>query len=126
MFDNIGRKIKSLASILCWIGIIAWIICGICIVLINKRLIAVGFLVMLLGPITSWLASFLLYGFGELIDKTDEIAKNTAAYLPRPKASAQSEEARVRQKKVCTGCGNEIEPDAKFCVVCGKEVRNVL
>lgn len=33
MFNNIGRKIKTLAKVLCWLGIIASVISGIAMVL---------------------------------------------------------------------------------------------
>ena len=30
MFNNIGHKIQVLAKVLCWIGIICWVITGAC------------------------------------------------------------------------------------------------
>lgn len=75
MFQNISDKIKTLAIVCTVIGILGSIIGGI--VLCTVDLIAVGIIVMLLGSIFSWIASFVLYGFGELIEKTCEIAKNT-------------------------------------------------
>ena len=75
MFENIGSKIKTLATVSTFIGILGSIIGGI--VLCTVDLIGVGIMVMLLGGIFSWIASFVLYGFGELIEKACEIAKNT-------------------------------------------------
>ena len=37
----------------------------------------VGILVIAIGSLFSWVGSFCLYGFGELIEKTTEIAENT-------------------------------------------------
>lgn len=74
MFDNIGGKIKIFAKIVCWIGIIASIISGFALISMSDVL---GVLTMIIGPIASWLGSFTLYGFGELIEKTAEIAENT-------------------------------------------------
>jgi hypothetical protein len=35
---------------------------------------------MALGSLISWISSLALYGFGELIEKTAEIARNTAPH----------------------------------------------
>ncbi len=72
MFTNIGAKIMTLALALCWFGIFASIAIGV-IVLAKTELIFVGILLMLFGPFLSWISSFLLYGFGQLIDNSDRI-----------------------------------------------------
>ena len=96
MFRNIGKKIKGLASVLFWIQAIVWILAGIGIIIFSivgvnfmSRIglsggigIALGIIVGLLfaglGFLLAWLSQFILYGFGELIDKTAETEKNTA------------------------------------------------
>lgn len=87
MFNNIGRKIKVLASIIAWIGIIASIIVGVNFIVqstddifadIPYTLITLGIGIMIVGSLLSWLSSFLLYGFGELIENSAIIAKNTS------------------------------------------------
>ncbi len=65
MFDEIGSKIMALAKILCFIGIAASVIVGIAIV--NKDL-AQALTIIGAGSVGSWVGTFLLYGFGELID----------------------------------------------------------
>ena len=45
MFDNIGRKIKALASIISWIGIIASILIGIIVMASAEELIFLGFII---------------------------------------------------------------------------------
>lgn len=72
MFDNIGRKIKDVAQIVTWIGIVASIIGGIIITSTLKS--PIGILVMIVGPLISWLSSLTLYGLGQLIENTDIIA----------------------------------------------------
>ena len=69
MFDNIGKKIKVVASIYCWIGIIASIILGILVISEGEDLI--GWVVIVAGSLFSWISSFALYGFGQLIDNSD-------------------------------------------------------
>ena len=87
MFSNIGRKIKITAKVLCWIEIIVSVAGGV-------GMIAAGFSGMwtqmgsivtilggigasLLGSLLSWVGSFFMVGFGELIENTAEIAANT-------------------------------------------------
>ena len=71
MFDNIGAKIKKLAEIITIGGIIVSV--GIGTMNENFR----GIVIALLGSLVSWISSFLLYGFGELIEKVTAIEKNT-------------------------------------------------
>ena len=73
MFDNIGEKIKTLAKVLCWIGIIASVVGAIALWAQNSRYyntIALGFGVLIGGAVGSWIGSFFMYGFGELIEET--------------------------------------------------------
>lgn len=85
MFDNIGKKIKSLASILCWVGIIASVITAIIMFIMVEEgpysteglFMGLGFAFLIIGPLSAWASSFFMYGFGELIDKTCDIERNT-------------------------------------------------
>lgn len=80
LFNNIGGKIKMLAQITCWIGIVGSIIAGIVLLVEDGgygELIVPGILVAVGGSLLSWCGSFVLYGFGELIENTSEIAQNT-------------------------------------------------
>lgn len=82
MFKNIGKKIKTLAKVLCWVGIIAYAIAAIIMIAIGANgdsgaMIAYGVAVLIVGPLSAWIGSFFLYGFGELVDKAIDIEKNT-------------------------------------------------
>ena len=72
MFEDIGNKIKTLAAVICALGVIASVIIG---VSLSKGSVAIGFFIILFGIIISWCGTFLLYGFGELIDQTRQINK---------------------------------------------------
>ncbi len=100
MFQNIGGKIKVLAQILCWIGILlSAIIAVFCIVVSIVFLYTEdvetapsayilflrGILLLILGPLFSWIGSFLLYGYGDLIANTAEIAQQIKT-VPIPAA----------------------------------------
>lgn len=78
MFENIGSKIKTLAKVICWAGIIISVIVGI-VMLVSGGDVGsgVGLVVIIVGCLGSWIGSFFTYGFGELIEKTTEIAENT-------------------------------------------------
>ena len=74
MFNNIGGKIKTLATIITWIGIVCSVIAGFSLMLANESLILLGVLIAVLGSLGSWISSFLIYGFGQLIENSDKIA----------------------------------------------------
>lgn len=74
MFENIGSKIKGLASVLRWIGIGASILAGLIMFETDDDLFGWGFLTMIVGPLMTLFSSFLLYGFGELVENSAIIA----------------------------------------------------
>lgn len=78
MYKEIGKKIKKLAIVIFVLEAIVFFIGGIFLMAINNDLFLVGILMMIIGPLLAWVSSFILYGFGELIDKTSEIANNTS------------------------------------------------
>ena len=73
MFHNIGKKIQILAILCtilgCLISVAGAIACW-CL-----KLIWEGFLVLIGGCLLSWVGSFILYGFGELIVQTTNAAE---------------------------------------------------
>ncbi len=82
MFANIGKKIKLTAKIACWITMATSFIGGISWFIYNcvegeDELILVSLIVPIVAPFLCWIGSFVMYGFGELIEKSTEIAENT-------------------------------------------------
>ena len=79
MFHNIGGKIKVVAAVFCWIGIIASVLFGAFIMFTARmsnemvRFVVFGPVVGVAGSLLSWIMSFGLYGFGQLIENTDII-----------------------------------------------------
>ena len=86
MFDNIGRKIKTLAQVVCWIGIIGSVISGIVMMANDEDLAFLGFMIMVIGSLVSWVSSFTLYGFGQLIENTDQLVLNAEKPYSNKKA----------------------------------------
>ena len=76
MFENVGRKIKSVARILCWTGTAITMLFG-CLLGFGSGFAILGVVLLIFGPVGSWIGASILYGFGELIEKTTEIAENT-------------------------------------------------
>ena len=93
MFDNIGGKIKGLAKSVCWFGIVVCVITGISMMAYktgnpynNYPLLWPGVEVAVLGSLLSWVGSFALYGFGELIENSriirDELLSKQGGACP--------------------------------------------
>lgn len=93
MFKNMGRKIKILAKITCWIKIIFVVGFGIALmradltspanpvtdstipvyltVIASTSQMVLGILTIVIGVLVSWISSFKLYGFGVLVENSD-------------------------------------------------------
>ena len=80
MFKNIGKKIKLFAVVSVYISLAIFLWLGIYIML-EYKMYVVGIITIILGVLASWISQFLLYGFGELVDKTTEIANNSTIQL---------------------------------------------
>ena len=84
MYNNIAGKIKLLAKIGFIVETIAIVIAGIGILLTDDEVINIltGVLVMAMGPIAAWASSWVLYGFGELIENTAKLVSNNKTNSP--------------------------------------------
>lgn len=80
MFKNIGGKIKGLAKVICIVGIAISVVAGIGMIGsgYNNAMVGMGLPVMIVGSLVSWIGSFFVYGFGELIENTTVIAELAA------------------------------------------------
>ena len=81
MYNNIGKKIKSLARIIAYGGIFFSCLIG---VALSLGFLAddnfsgsslIGIAIAFVGSFICWLSGFFTYGFGELVDQTTEINK---------------------------------------------------
>jgi len=110
MYDNIGAKIKVLAQIIAWIGIAGSVIAGFVLMAQGDAGVLIGFIVLIVGALTSWISSWFMYGFGELIEKTTEIAKNTSF----------ADSGQKKSFAMTCKCGTKNEDGMKFCQNCGE------
>ena len=81
IFENIGKKIQQMATIFFWIGTIG---CSILALIIagsvrggSATLVIRGLISSVLLLLAAWAASFLMFGFGKLVE-TNEILANEA------------------------------------------------
>ena len=79
MFTNIGGKIKLLAKILCWTGIILSIITAIVLFVLDSvynmggLFVLIGFAVIIVGCLLAWVCSWLTYSWGETVENVQAI-----------------------------------------------------
>ena len=97
MYENIGKKIKGLAKAIFVVEAIAAVITGNALMAADDDLILYGLLVMVVGPIVAWVSSWLLYGFGELIDMASDIERNTRGGERKSEAQAKVDSERVNK-----------------------------
>ena len=108
MYDNIGGKIKGLAKATFIVEAIAAVITGI--VLWCKTEEGLCALILFCGPIVAWISSWLLYGFGESIDKLCDIEQNTRGGQSKTKIEGTAKRA---EKEAAEKSKREAEEKAK-------------
>lgn len=101
-FDNIGNKLKKLAKISFIIQSIFFLVVA---VLLGLSLgAAVGLLIALLVAaffiFTSWIICSVLYGFGEIVERSTEIAYNTSFLSPHQEKKKTFKEAFKSAEKI--------------------------
>ena len=134
MFRNIGKKIKIFAMVLTGIGIAASCISGIAVMFFLSRYsvqVVPGLLIIIFGSFFSWLSSFFMYGFGQLIDNTDILVqqgKNGSApsnnyNVPYKNANMSTatnvSESPLADGSYCPHCNNKIiVPEGVHSAIC--------
>ena len=74
MYDNISEKIKSLAGATFALGAFMSIILGVWLISIEHTItVPLGIIIIVVGPVASWASSWMIYGFGELIENTSDL-----------------------------------------------------
>lgn len=142
MFSNIGNKIRVLAKVICIIGMVLAGIVGLIIMIsgfamLGNRyttgagvgLIIGGLVYAAIGALFSWIGSFVLYGYGQLILSTQNLEKQfcetstDSTFTPmQPDANVFGNVAPVHQAPAtveCPNCHYINSTDSKFCVKCG-------
>lgn len=120
LYDNIGGKIKGWAKGIFILETVGVIILGL-VLLFDEVTVLTGLLTMIIGPIVAWVSSWLLYAFGELVEKTAANEENTRYILKALQTKSASTspktvpsiEPKFSTKPVthtwrCDNCGNMI------------------
>ena len=130
MFDNIGGKLKLLAKVVAVLGIIVSIIYGFVLIAQGNQLSSygsslrstgsalsgIGWVVMIVGSLASWILSWGLYAFGELVENSETIVNWT-----RRNNIKDFQANMILQNN--SNAGNVSEPTHKFrCDKCGNMI----
>jgi len=98
MHDNVGGKIKGFAQVIAWLGIGFSVLAGLFLVSQGNAMrqggevvTALGVGVIFIGSLFSWILSLFAYATGELVEKTTEIAQNTAKDAPSGSSAGRME-----------------------------------
>lgn len=127
MYENIGKKIKGLAFWTFLLESIGAVITGISIIAAFEEDLAwIAILIMFFGPVVAWVSTWLLYGFGELIDKADAIEQNTrkedVSKITEGKTTAKSTKTSQAKSKIVKTVSEDSDFVDVRCPNCGKEL----
>ena len=145
MFENSGSKIKVLALICFWISLVGSVIAGLALI------DSIGIIIILLGILSSWLSTIVLYGMGEGIENSEIILSEIEKERREINKLREDIETLLRRtskkttavpEKPETGCNEELErPGKKLslnlddsdssethfwrCIKCGKKINTL-
>ena len=97
MYGNIGKKIKGLAIAMFIAEAVTLVIWGMVLIAIDEYLIAIGLLMVFFGPLVAWISTWLLYAFGELVDKATAIERNTRKAENKSQTQAKIDYERINR-----------------------------
>lgn len=112
MFDKISGKIKSLATVITWFGIIASVIAGL-------QNMPAGIFIIILGCLGSWVCGMLVYGFGQLIENSDKLANHFVPEEEKEPEASPVAESQPAEPWICFSCRTENHGRRSYCIQCG-------
>lgn len=123
MYSNIGNKIKTLAVVIACLGVILSVCYGMYLIITQDNPYP-GIKLLVKGSLYSWISSWILYGFGEIIVKVTEIAENTSENTYATGDQNNNKQCLI----VCSSCGNIMQLEAGHqkpiaCTHCGKIIK---
>ena len=129
MYENIGRKIKGLAIVVFAIMAILSVVAGVFMLFRDNGGFLIGILIAGIGILLSWVGTFFLYGFGQLIENTDILVYQTKNMSKNiEKISNNNVQKDVSNEKVAESIksSNQSAPNTsatvKSCPLCGEKV----
>ncbi len=126
MYDNIGGKIKGAATAVFILGAIAGVISGFAIIGSDDDLLSIGLIITIGVPLLAYIFSWLLYGFGELIEKTCAIERNMrgesdgSSGNTNSKPQAKGDSEKLKQLEALRSQGLITEEEYRQAIANGK------
>jgi hypothetical protein len=128
MYENIGAKIKGLATGIFAIEFIGSIVAGI-LSLDNGDRPLIGLSIIICGPLFAYFSTLVLFAFGELVENISTITNLlqkennnvTESYVPsviQVSNSATPDNDNTPETSYCPVCGADVTNDSSFCHVC--------
>ena len=102
LYENIGGKIKNWAKWIFIIEAIGAVITGIALLATDDDFILVGLLTLFCGPLVAYVGSWILYAFGELVEKTSDtnnVIRKIESHTRNLKITYQDEQATEESTK---------------------------
>ena len=119
MYEEIGKKIKWLAKVLFAVGAVLSVIIAVNMASsVDENQVALVFIVVFIGFVISWISTWLLYGYGEIIDKLCDIEENTRNPIVRVEQEPQSKKSDAQAKSWTCACGR-VNPNYVSSCFCG-------
>lgn len=146
MFNNIGRKIKTLATVLFILGCIGSGLMALGVIISYEEIegIIIGLVAGGVGFLVSYLSVLFLYAFGDLVENTEEnkrinqqillqLQRGNAVGYGAPAAPAAPsynptytapvsyapDAAPAAKPWFCSRCGSQNSAESSICVSCG-------
>ena len=115
MFSNIGKKIKLLVTCVVIVLSAFFFTLGLSIFFGEDSSVGKfgGLLIAVIGPLFSWISAFLIYGYGEMIDRICSMERMMAELLSKDAGTDPRERAWEAEEKmidVCETNEDENEP----------------
>lgn len=88
LYSDIGQKMKNWAKGIFVVETILTILGAIITFFIEPEMFFLCVLMVVIGPLLAWISTWMLYGFGEIIDRLSSIDDKTT--LSRPTAPPQN------------------------------------
>ncbi len=135
-FDNIGKKIKTLTKLCCWISIIFVLLISlgfIVVVLLNSlssfRTFIAAIIVAAATPVAAgiiciviYLSNWFAYGFGEIVDSAIYLNPNANKSIFEPKESSKNVEVNEDGEFFCKKCWKKVGKFDTVCTHCGAQL----
>ena len=126
MYKNVGGKLKALAKAYAIVVAIISIIAGM-VTLASNAAVCIGLVLIIVVPFVAWLSSFILYGFGELIEEVSLIRRQKIDSTSNLNAynKSNTEQIAIQESERIFNKNNAITHEISKCELCGKESQKV-